>query len=307
MNQFLDCVSLLPESGLPAGAIDLSRNENFRGRHMRFDDIKLNRYPSQMELKAILANHNSVTPEQITIGNGATDLLSVCARASLRSGRCAQIKDRTYNAIYNIVRKTGAATSNNFGDVLFLVNPNNPTGEFQEPEFVNPEKYELVVVDEAYLDYHPDKYSFVEMVNNHRNVVVIRTFSKLHGLAGMRIGYSISSKEVSAAIAKSQNQYPVSAISIQAAIESIDDWRYRHYSIVDTEESRLFLKNGLDALGVKIYGGCANFITAKVPKVEGFQVRDLSSYIGMRGLSRITVASVPVMEEYLNKLKDALK
>jgi histidinol-phosphate aminotransferase len=304
MNKFLDGLPILTESGV--NGYDLSRNQNHVERKTNVLDIPKyydeRNYPSEIPLRMELARIYGVHIDQVIIGNGSTDILNVCARACLSHGKFAMFETPSYMPIKQIIEKTGATHSEIAGDVRFIVNPNNPTGEFYSPSEQSYD-YEVVVVDEAYMDYHPERESFVSWVNKVDNLIVVRTFSKFFGLAGLRIGYAIASKKISEYLRKVQNPYPISGISSIAAINALYDFDHQRETLALTGECLYYLTNGLDKLGVERLQPCGNFVSAKIPKVEGFQTRSLGAYSGLEGWERISCAKIEVIDSFLKELE----
>ena len=305
MNNNLIELDVLRET--PRGGVDLSRNENFVKRILPplQPDLCPSKYPSSEELKFALADKHSVDVGQIILGNGITDLLHVCARACINQGDIVDVGLATYLPACYIFKQAGAIISPYpSGSIRFLVNPNNPTGEFTDPHCYNLDDYEITIVDEAYIDYYPEKPSFID--NLSRKTIVLRTFSKLHGLAGMRIGYGIASKDVSDFFQKAEQKYPLSVAAINAALHSLRDELYLERSIHENEISMTMLVSGLVDLSFEHLPPCANFVVAKIPVVSGFQLRDLGAYTSMKGWKRITTAETHIMNAFLNKLGDCL-
>jgi len=288
--------------------VDLSRNQSHIIKSEFFSQflfMEERKYPSDVRIKKQLSKIHDKEPDQIIIGNGSSDILDILARAFLCDGKIVKFQMPSYAPIKTIIERTGAKVSHCIGSVKFIVNPNNPTGEFCNPQSTNYD-YDLVVVDEAYMDYHPERESFVDQIDKRGNVIVVKTFSKFYGLAGMRIGYAIVPKKLVADIEKIQNKYPVSCFSTQAAIHMLNDKDYYRRAMQETKENLSMLAFGLDGLGIERFPSCGNFVSAKIPFVKGFQIRDLNSYPGMEGWKRISCSTKENIKNFLIELEKTL-
>ena len=211
-------------------AIKLASNENPRGPSERVRQVlrnsftDLNRYPdgSGFELKTKLSEHLSVAEEQITLGNGSNDVLELAARVALEPGDQAIVDEHCF-VVYPLAIAAAHGTqisipSKSWGTdleaiadaitpstrLIYIANPNNPTGTWVNQnelvQFLDVVRDDIwVVLDEAYFEYarlDPTVPDGVELTKNYPNLVVTRTFSKVYGLAGLRIGYAISMSAV---------------------------------------------------------------------------------------------------------------
>ena len=231
--------------------IKLDSNENPFGpsphaiKAMQAVLARCSEYPDDeaSTLRLRLAEYHAVKVEQILLAGGLTEFLGMLARAYLAPGLNAVTSERSF-IVYRLateaagaqlievpMRQNGfdldrvAATVNRNTRIIFLANPNNPTGTMVTADEVDhllghvPEQ--VVVLDEAYHEFAQDfaargavTYSrSLDYVRQGRNVVVLRTFSKVHGLAGARVGYGIASKELIARISRQRSMYCVSALA----------------------------------------------------------------------------------------------
>jgi histidinol-phosphate aminotransferase len=301
------------------GLVCMSRNENFAPPpYPSAPQGHLSVYPSNEKFRNLLAGINKVDPSQIILGAGGTGVLEICARAAfVGQGGVGVVDYNSYGPIENIIKLAGgdvryAESTPVDGDyrARFIVNPNNPTGEFRNPINYNMDNFSLFVVDEAYMDFYPDSgRSFLPLVNERDNLVVVKTFSKLYGLAGMRVGYGVVSKKVASYLSKLESRYCISKTALQHATWAAYNIPKSDLgdSIHRNQHALAFLVDGLDKLGVEKLQPCANFIAAKIPDVKGFQLRDLTHYSNMAGWKRITSRSISTNEAFLSYLKTILE
>jgi histidinol-phosphate aminotransferase len=280
-----------------------------------------NRYPDNDadELREKLAAIHRVGPEQIIISNGLTDLLSVIARTCLSPGQNAITSERSFVAyptaaesaraqlIQVPTRESGydvqaiAKAVNRDTRVIFLSNPNNPTGTLitadqtewllgHVPDFV------LLVIDEAYYEFAQDfaarkkvQYSrSLDLVREGRNVIVLRTFSKVHGLAGIRVGYGCGSAELVARLTVQRSIYSVSRVAQVAAVAALEDHEHIGRAVANNTAEAPRVRQALAAAGYAIVPTWANFVFCELKrparpireklKAEQIRVRALDTW-----------------------------
>ncbi|MDA8089143.1 MAG: histidinol-phosphate transaminase [Nitrospiraceae bacterium] len=248
----------------------------------------LNRYPdgSGFYLKKKLANILGTTPESLILGNGSNELIDMAARTFLTPGDEAVMAEPSFVVYSMAATLQGAAAvqvplDESFRHdlpamacavtpktrMLFIANPNNPTGtinyarEYDRLFSVLPEDV-LVVIDEAYVEYvtsseYPDsmKYLF-----EGKNVLLLRTFSKMYGLAGLRIGYGISRPEILAQMERVRAPFNANSIAQAAALHALDDKDHVRRSREVNGQGKEFLYKELSSLGYKYTPTEANFI-----------------------------------------------
>jgi histidinol-phosphate aminotransferase len=254
-------------------------------------------YPDNdsVDLQHKLAKHHQLAPEQIVVSNGLTDLLSMIARTFLRPGLNAITSERSF-IVYPIATKAAggelievpmredrvdleaiaAAVSAN-SRVIFLANPNNPTGTLVTAEEVDnflahvPE-HVTVVSDEAYYEFAQHfakrrslRYSgSLEYVRHGRNLVVLRTFSKVHGLAGIRVGYALAPASLIAKITRQKTIYSVSRLAQAAAIAALDDESHLRKTVEHNAVQAQELTETIKDLGFPVPLTWANFIYCEI-------------------------------------------
>ena len=254
---------------------------------------QLARYPdgNGYYLKQALADFNDVNVDQITLGNGSDDLLDILAR-SFTSADDAIVYSQYAFIIYPMLAKMQGATgievpAHRFGHdlkamsqavqdnpntkMVFIANPNNPTGTQLEHEalreFVaNVPRSVLVVLDEAYIEYSPESNNRA-LLDEFDNVVIVRTFSKAYGLAGLRIGYALSSVAVADLLNRIRQPFNVSRIGLAAAAAALKDQEFIEKTRLMNDEQMRWLEKQFDALGLGFVKSHANFIMVEV-KVE---------------------------------------
>ena len=278
-------------------------------------------------LKQALADFNEVDVEQITLGNGSDDLLDILARSFVGSDD-AIIYSQYAFIVYPMLAKMQGATgievsAQRFGHdlkamsqavqdnantkMVFIANPNNPTGTQLEHKALHefmasvPSSV-LVVLDEAYIEYSPESNNRA-LLDEFDNVVIVRTFSKAYGLAGLRVGYALSSVAVADLLNRIRQPFNVSRIGLAAAAAALKDQSFIENTRANNDEQMRWLEKQFDALGLGFIKSHANFIMVEV-EVEmeditatviyqalleqGVIVRPLAAY-GLPNWLRITV------------------
>lgn len=247
----------------------------------------LHRYPDggAYQLRQALADRWKVTSEQIILGNGSDELLGLLARTFLTPGDEAIMADHTFviykmevtavhgkpvvvplvNWTHDLESMARAITPRT--RLLFLCNPNNPTGTIVSAEAVNrlmanvPEDV-LVVFDEAYFEYvrHPQFPDAMAYVMQGRNAIVLRTFSKIYGLAGLRIGYGVSTPEIIDFLNRVRPPFNANSLAQKAALAALGDDAHVAKSRVVNEAGMAQVGEGLRALGITPIPSEANFL-----------------------------------------------
>lgn len=274
-------------------AVKLASNENPRGPSPKAvasiaeTAATLNRYPDggAQKLRAALAHRWKVEPDQVILGNGSDEVLGLLARAFLGPGDEAVMADCTF-VIYKMVVTASRATavevplkdwrhdlSAMAGAVtprtklLFLCNPNNPTGTMVTADEVErllarlPEDV-IVVFDEAYYEYVRSA-SFPHALQHlaaGRNVAVLRTFSKIYGLAGLRIGYGLTTREIAGYLNRVRPPFNANSVAQHAALAALEDEAHVAESRAMNETQLLRLQQELGKLGIHVVPSEANFV-----------------------------------------------
>ena len=328
--------------------VKLSSNENPLGPSQAvleacnncFADIS--RYPDSngFALKSVLAAKLIVDSEQLVLGCGSNDVLDLIARTFLGSGTSAIYSQHAFIVYPIAVKAVGAraivTASKNWGHdldamaaaiaddtrLIFLANPNNPTGtSFSQVEFTRFMKKVnqniVVVLDEAYFEYasggeYPDG---VGLLSQYPNLIVTRTFSKAYGLAGLRLGYGVASAEIADLINRIRAPFNVNSVALAAAKAVMADYQYLAESRRINVEGMQQLLGGINALELPYIDSCANFLTVGFEQNaldiyqallhRGIIVRPIGVYEMPRHL-RISIGLPEENEKFLSALKSVL-
>jgi histidinol-phosphate aminotransferase len=302
--------SLLP-SDMPVIKARLSANENPFGpsekaRKALIDAIPDSyMYPREytQQFKSMIAKEEGVTEDHIMLGAGSSELLMAAAlNYSIKGGAGSTIvsADPTYTSLLRAASQYGSGwekvplTKDYAHDLeamekkvtdktslVYICNPNNPTGTIVQPEKLRSfcetvSKRKPVFVDEAYIDYvdNPKKQTMSDCVRKGQNVIVARTFSKVHGFAGLRIGYIVALPET----VKELNRYytggmNIAATSVRAAIASYLDTDHLQFAVNKNTESKNFLYKVLKENGYEYIPSHTNFVLFPV-KMNGDRFRE---------------------------------
>jgi len=291
------------------------------------------------ELKQKLSEQLGVSPQQLTLGNGSNDVLELVARCFAGPGDEIVVPKYGFIMFQLIARAVGATPvvvpSINWGAnlegmlqavspqtrVVFLANPNNPTGTWCSraalQNFLQKVPSRVVVVlDEAYFEYVDDSAypDGVGWLPDYPNLVVTRTFSKAYGLAGLRVGYGVSSEELAELFNRIRAPFNVNMPALAAAVAAVDDQSHLQRAITMNDAGLEQLGAGLQQLGLPTIPSVANFLTVEIAGAAqvyeqllrlGVIVRPLTGY-GMPDHLRITAGTEAENERCLAALKRIL-
>src|SRR5258708_37312078 len=289
-----------------------------------------NRYPDGGThlLRQALAERRGVSLEEIFVGLGSSEIISLGSRVFLRAGVQGLTSGGTYAPFSVAIRASGGelvlAQQRQFAfdlkamakaitpktGLIYLANPNNPTGsaftgkEFEEFLASVPEGV-LVVLDEAYIDYavSMNLRQSVEAYRKKNNLLILRTFSKVYGLAGLRIGYAIGRPELLSAMNKLRTPFNTSGVAQAAALAALDDNEHVTRCIQTNAEERKRLSEGLAKLGFRPVPSEANFVfmvagpDAKALSDELLQMGVIVRPLGWMGFPEAIRISVGTAEE----------
>nr|VFJ93069.1 MAG: histidinol-phosphate aminotransferase [Candidatus Kentron sp. H] len=328
--------------------VKLASNENPLGPGLQACEAiarciqDLGRYPdgNGFVLKQALAAHLSVASEMITLGNGSNDVLELVARVFATAEHEIVFSEHAF-AVYPLVTQAiGArgievpaarwghdlpAMLQAIGEhtrVVFIANPNNPTGTRIDAETLDSflqgvPNTVLVVVDEAYREYveESDYPDCVQWLSRYPNLIVTRTFSKAHGLAGLRIGYSISHPDIADLLNRVRQPFNANSVALAAAVAALADTAHveRTKRINDTGREQMTV--AFHRLGLEYIPSAGNFITVDVEGPgqaiydrllhKGVIVRPVGDY-GLPNHLRISIGLEQENARFIQALEDSL-
>lgn len=339
---------LAREFGLQeANIIKLASNENPLGVsplaqaaiRATLDDLFLYPDGNGFELKQALSRRLGVDMAQLVLGNGSNDVLELAARAFLAPEQSA-VYDQYAFAVYPlVVQAMGcrgiAVPSKDYGHdldamlravqadtrIVFIANPNNPTGTWasgadMERFIAAVPAHVLVVLDEAYNDYlRPEhRVDSVAWLRKYSNLLITRTFSKIYGLAGLRVGYAVGSAGVADLLNRVRQPFNVNSISLAAATAALDDHEFVRRSYELNLAGMVQITAGLKRLGLRFVPSFGNFVMFNVPDGKALNLALLKSGVIARPLGgyglpdwvRVTIGLESENERFLTRLKAAI-
>ena len=302
------------------------------------------RYPdgNGFELKNALSEKYVVNSDQIILGNGSNDVLELAARVFLKPGTSAVFSQHAF-AVYPLVTQATGATgivvpAKNYGHdidamldaitpdtrIVFIANPNNPTGTFVPApdvlrflEHIPPDV--LVILDEAYNEYLPDtsRVDTIKWLDTFPNLLITRTFSKIYGMAGVRIGFGLAHAQLSGLMNRIRQPFNVNSIGLAGALAAINDTEFVKRSYALNQAGMLQITTGLRQLGLTYIPSYGNFLSFKVENSKtaavyqyllqrGIIVRPIGIY-EMPEFLRVTVGLASENNKFLQLLESAIK
>jgi len=339
-----------------SNAIKLASNENPLGpsthamKAAQSVIADINYYPDGAghKLCSALAEKHHVDTGCITLGNGSNDILELIGRAFLSAGSSAVYSQYSFAVYPLVVQATGAQarvarafpanhSAQPYGHdleaiaqlidqstrVVFIANPNNPTGTWFTPAELDGflskvDSNVVVVLDEAYYEYMPDelKPDSRTLLQQYKNLVITRTFSKIYGLAGLRIGYSVSHADIADILNRVRQPFNTNMPAQAAALAAIDDQAHVQSSVqLNTQGLKQYAK-AFDQSGLEYIPSIANFIAVDLKRQampvyekllrKGVIVRPVASY-NMPEHLRITIGTQAQNTRVLKALEQILK
>jgi len=296
-----------------------------------------------LELRDALGEFLGVEPDRIIFGAGADEIITMIARAFLQPGDETVMASHTFsqyrlNARVEAAEIVEAPMKDGTHDldamlerigprtkIVWVCNPNNPTGTLvTEAELVRflerVPSHALVVLDEAYFEYyrgiHPDGPDGIRLLGRFSNLIVLRTFSKIYGLAGLRVGYGVSSPDIIRHLNRVRNPFNVNAFAQKAAIAALQDQDFVAECRRRNREGMDRLTAAFDRLGLAYYPSWANFVLVDVRRPakdmfgallrKGVIVRG-GHELGFPTWLRVTVGSPAENDKFLAALEACLK
>jgi len=335
--------------GPKEGLARLHWNENYYGPSERAieaintSSFKGAYYPDHLVdfLKSMIAEYNEIDTSNIAISAGSTQALTILSQFSGRKGtilaseltydthlifaknsgaRIIRVKD---NQDLSIDLKSIESLSKNNVSAVFIVNPNNPSGMMIEPNILREtikriSQKTLVVIDEAYneVSSDPEKNTMIDLVRDGYNVAISRTFSKIYGLAGQRVGYMIGKPDVINGIkSNGAGEASLSMAGVSAAIASYQDKDFMNFSRTMINEAKEMVQLGLTSNGLSYIPSETNFIFVNLDQIDANDFRDemLKQNILIRGKygefhnwSRVSMGKLSDVQRYIDALPIAL-
>jgi len=340
---------LAREIGIPEPEIvKLASNENPLGMSPKARAAmlaaldELARYPDAngFSLKAALSARHDVPLDWITLGNGSNDILEMAASVFLEPGKSAVFSQYGFIVYAQATQRIGATAivvpARDYGHdldamlaairpdttLLFLANPNNPTGTYLTAEAIDAfldrvPAHVAVVIDEAYDEYLPPemRQDSVARVRRHANVILSRTFSKAYGLAGLRVGYAVSRPEIADYLNRIRQAFNVGTVAQAAAIGALSDQEFLDETYRMNRAGMATIEAALDGLGIPYVRSYGNFILARVGDAAGINagllkrgviVRPVAGY-GLPEWLRISIGTAPENHRFIAALTEIVR
>lgn len=302
-----------------------------------FDINRLRRYPTPLgdSFRAAAAKINGLSPENIMCTNGGDDLLTIVLRSFCCNTRALVYPVPTYS-LYEVLAKIQCCPTIEIpwldgyslpkqelidagGALTIVCNPNAPTASFVDPKEISElasslEGKSVLLVDEAYADFADDNCA--RLVNEHDNLIILRSMSKGYSLAGLRFGYAIACPELINGMLKVKDSYNVDALAIAIATEAIQDQAYFNKNVELVKTQRARVTKELVDLGFKVGKSRANFVLAQTASGDASEIFEKLKerqifvryfpYDGLRDKLRITIGTPSENDKLIEALKEIL-
>jgi histidinol-phosphate aminotransferase len=335
--------------GLSSG-IKLASNENPLGASPKVlhalekQLTEVYRYPraGSPRLRQVLGAYHGIPEDRIVAGNGSDEIIDLLIRVAVEPGRdhivafqpcfnIYQLQSKLCDVAFRQIALRSDLTFpmqelleavNDATAIVFLTTPDNPSGfaplveEVLDLHHRLPEDC-LLVVDEAYMDFAvpQERYSIMSLAGRAPNLVVLRTFSKLYGLAGLRLGYGVMPARLADYLLRVKLPFSVNVLAEAAGIAALDDHAFRGETIRTVVQGREMLTHALGEMGFLVYPSQANFILVKPPMAaselfekllrRGIIIRPLPSY-GLADHLRITIGNPEENQALLRAIQEIL-
>ena len=294
-------------------------------------------YPEYGVLRRMLAESLNVRIPQVVTTNGADEAIRLVSYFALAKGGKAVIPDPSF-AMWRVnaeqlesdivdvpYRKDLSFPTQEVIDsiddntkLVVVVSPNNPTGTSISRDalvaILDKAGDAIVAVDEAYYEFTGT--TFLDLVEQYPNLVIIRTFSKAYGLAGLRLGYTVAQEPLAQELDRINSPYGVNNLAVKAALVSLKDRGYVDKYAFQVKKNRKYVIEGLEEMNIETYPTDANFILARLGERKnivieelggrGILVRDMGRYPLISDCMRITIGTKPQMSRFLKELADIL-
>lgn len=315
-------------------------NENAFGSSAELRDYsELNRYPDpySLPLRSALSAYLGVQKENVFVGNGSDEVIDLLIRIFVNPGEAIAIMEPTYG-MYRVAGETAGVEVLSYQldsefqipcdvlgknipsntKIIFICSPNNPTGNTIRREDIRNicQRFKgIVAVDEAYIEFASTP-SLVSEVKDFENLVVMRTFSKAWGLAGVRVGYATANEKIIEYFDKVKPPYNINRISSALALQALKNGKKMTAMRAEALEARIKLGREFGALGFTVFPSEANFFLAKYPgiskiikelgKKDGIILRDFGDKPMLENSVRVTVGTPKQNTLLINALKKYL-
>lgn len=324
-----------------SNSIKLASNENPIGpspaalKAIKDAAGEINRYPdgAGYYLKQALSQELSVSEDELILGNGSNELLDIAVRTFMRAGDEAVMAAPSF-VVYSMAVKGVGGKANQIQlnkedthdlsamadainpktKMVFIANPNNPTGTINKKDEFDRfmkrlDDNILIVVDEAYFEYvkDPDYADSLKYLRSDKNILTLRTFSKIYGLAGLRIGYGIAKKEIVNEMNRVREPFNTNTIAQRAALAALKDKEHVKRSRDMNESGKKFLYNELNSMGIKFVPTEANFIYIPIDDSKGVYEKMLRMGVIIRPMGSKAIRVTIGLPEENKRFVEALK
>ena len=329
---------------LYSNGILLDANENsFGSTFQELEELHLNRYPDphQVDLRNSVSRLLTIDAEKLFFGVGSDEIIDLLIRIFCEPREdLVMLLEPTYGMYkvacdINNVETVSPLLNDSFQidfaevekyysakvKIIFVCSPNNPTGNLLNKNDILQlcRNYNsIVVVDEAYIDFAPGEASLINEVANYPNLVVMRTFSKAWGLAGVRLGYCAADEEIISYLFKVKAPYNINALTRYAVLKSITNEEKKKSAVTAIISERLRVENELKNISsiTTLYPSDANYLLIRLPNAKtiqkqlaekGIVIRDRSSQPKLDDCLRITIGTKEENNALLSELKNLLQ
>jgi histidinol-phosphate aminotransferase len=305
------------------------------------DTVAVNRYPDSEAtgFRQRLSEKLGVAPDNIMAGSGAVELIRLIALAYFGHGDCVLVLEPTFGEYSVACQIAGAEVIKNWcreedsftlnieetaGLIrkcrpkgVFICNPNNPTGQYLTREEVESILdvcgSSLLILDEAYVSFAEGSWPSIDLIHSG-NIVIVRSMTKDYALAGLRLGYAVSSQKIISALHRVRPPWNVNAVAQKAGVIALKDTGYLEHCKAGIGQAKQFLVDELSRIGFTLVPSKANFFLVEVKNATGFRtallkhgmlVRDCTSF-GLPDYVRIAPRTMPECEKLIAAIK-ALK
>lgn len=304
--------------------------------------VKVNRYPegSCFYLRERLSKHLKVKPQNLIFGNGSDEIIDIIIKTFSESDDEILSAEVTFLEYKIIAQQNGRRVKtvplNNFKydlprlqdaisqktKIIFIANPNNPTGTYVDKREVDDflrglHRHIVVVFDEAYFEFVMEKDFPVSIryVKEGKNVIILRTFSKIYGLAGLRIGYALAQENYIQYMERARQPFNVNTLAQEAALAALNDSTFVKKSKKKVAEGKEYLYESLKKIGIECIPSATNFILLNLRQdgievfkkllKQGVIVRDMCQY-GLKNFIRVTIGTKKENRKFVAALKKVL-